>query len=46
MSIFLRLRVKPPLLSSPFLTIVTVRFCLSDQKANYHIPLLISPFGL
>nr|WP_275592144.1 hydroxyisourate hydrolase [Bacillus atrophaeus] len=45
MSLFLGLRVKPPHLSSPFLTIVTVRFCLPDQKADYHIPLLISPFG-
>ncbi|MCY9374072.1 MULTISPECIES: hydroxyisourate hydrolase [Bacillus] len=29
----------------PFLTIVTVRFHLADSDANYHIPLLLSPFG-
>ncbi|NTU27145.1 hydroxyisourate hydrolase [Bacillus tequilensis] len=29
----------------PFLTIVTVRFQLADSDANYHIPLLLSPFG-
>ncbi|MEG7379097.1 hydroxyisourate hydrolase [Bacillus subtilis] len=29
----------------PFLTIVTVRFQLADPDANYHIPLLLSPFG-
>ncbi|KUP35636.1 hydroxyisourate hydrolase [Bacillus halotolerans] len=28
-----------------FLTIVTVRFHLSDPEADYHIPLLLSPFG-
>ncbi|MBK4204335.1 hydroxyisourate hydrolase [Bacillus spizizenii] len=29
----------------PFLTIVTVRFQLANPGANYHIPLLLSPFG-
>ncbi|WP_350252858.1 hydroxyisourate hydrolase [Bacillus halotolerans] len=31
--------------AEPFLTIVTVRFHLSDPEADYHIPLLLSPFG-
>lgn len=29
----------------PFLTIVTVRFHLADPEADYHILLLLSPFG-
>ncbi|MBL6008284.1 hydroxyisourate hydrolase [Bacillus halotolerans] len=31
--------------AEPFLTIVTVRFHLSDPEADYHIPLLLSLFG-
>lgn len=29
----------------PFLDEVVVRFGLSDPEANYHVPLLISPYG-
>jgi 5-hydroxyisourate hydrolase len=29
----------------PFLDEVVVRFGLSDPSANYHVPLLISPYG-
>ncbi|MCF6343889.1 MAG: hydroxyisourate hydrolase [Devosiaceae bacterium] len=28
-----------------FLDIVPVRFTLSDAKAHYHVPLLVSPYG-
>lgn len=28
-----------------FLDIVPVRFTLSDEKAHYHVPLLVSPYG-
>ncbi|MCY3980406.1 MAG: hydroxyisourate hydrolase [Alphaproteobacteria bacterium] len=29
----------------PFLDAVPVRFGISDLEANYHVPLLLSPFG-
>jgi 5-hydroxyisourate hydrolase len=29
----------------PFLDQVVVRFGISDPAANYHVPLLLSPFG-
>ncbi|MYD99688.1 MAG: 5-hydroxyisourate hydrolase, partial [Alphaproteobacteria bacterium] len=29
----------------PFLDTVPVRFGISDAGANYHVPLLLSPFG-
>ncbi|MDR3700903.1 MAG: hydroxyisourate hydrolase [Candidatus Sulfopaludibacter sp.] len=31
--------------SSPFLEDVVVRFRIADPAGNYHVPLLISPFG-
>ena len=30
---------------TPFLDTVPVRFGISDAGANYHVPLLLSPFG-
>ena len=30
---------------TPFLDTVPVRFGISDAAANYHVPLLLSPFG-
>ena len=30
---------------TPFLDTVPVRFGISDAEANYHVPLLLSPFG-
>ncbi|MCU0831431.1 MAG: hydroxyisourate hydrolase [Rhizobiaceae bacterium] len=29
----------------PFLDIIPIRFGISDPKAHYHVPLLISPYG-
>lgn len=29
----------------PFLDVVPVRFGISDPRAHYHVPLLISPYG-
>ncbi len=29
----------------PFLDIVPVRFGISDDRAHYHVPLLVSPYG-
>ena len=29
----------------PFLELVPVRFGISDVKAHYHVPLLVSPWG-
>ncbi len=31
--------------SSPFLEDVVVRFRISESAGNYHVPLLVSPFG-
>ncbi|MBC2884480.1 hydroxyisourate hydrolase [Ochrobactrum sp. CM-21-5] len=31
--------------SLPFLDIVPLRFGISDEKAHYHVPLLVSPFS-
>ncbi|MBL3648272.1 hydroxyisourate hydrolase [Bacillus sp. RHFS10] len=36
---------KVSMADQPFLTIVTVRFQLADPDADYHIRLLLSPFG-
>ncbi|CAN2249938.1 5-hydroxyisourate hydrolase; also uricase subunit [Bacillus subtilis] len=38
-------RKKASTAGQPFLTIITVRFQLADPDADYHIPLLLSPFG-
>ena len=29
----------------PFLDVVPLRFGVSDEKAHYHVPLLVSPFS-
>lgn len=29
----------------PFLDVIPIRFGISDVKAHYHVPLLISPYG-
>lgn len=29
----------------PFLDLVPLRFGISDEKAHYHVPLLVSPFS-
>ena len=34
-----------PLTDPPFLDEVVIRFGIGDPAANYHIPLLLSPFG-
>jgi 5-hydroxyisourate hydrolase len=34
-----------PLTDPPFLDEVVIRFGVSDETGNYHIPLLLSPFG-
>ena len=33
------------LTSPPFLDLVTIRVGLADATADYHVPLLISPYG-
>jgi 5-hydroxyisourate hydrolase len=30
---------------TPFLDVIPIRFGISDVKAHYHVPLLISPYG-
>ncbi len=30
---------------TPFLDIVPIRFGIDDEKAHYHVPLLVAPFG-
>ncbi|MDN3956595.1 hydroxyisourate hydrolase [Sporolactobacillus laevolacticus] len=30
---------------SPFLDIITIRFNIANVDENYHVPLLVSPFG-
>jgi len=30
---------------NPFLEMVPVRFIISDPRAHYHVPLLVSPYG-
>lgn len=29
----------------PFLDVVTLRFTVADPQANYHVPLLVTPWG-
>ena len=36
---------KQPADGLPFLDIVPLRFGISDEKAHYHVPLLVSPFS-
>lgn len=35
-----------PAESPRFLDVVPIRFGISDDQAHYHVPLLISPFGM
>ncbi|MEK1891418.1 MAG: hydroxyisourate hydrolase [Phyllobacterium sp.] len=30
---------------TPFLDVVPIRFGIDDEKAHYHVPLLVAPFG-
>ena len=34
-----------PLTDPPFLDEVVIRFGIADARGNYHVPLLLSPFG-
>jgi hydroxyisourate hydrolase len=34
-----------PLSSPPFLDWITLRFTISDAKAHFHVPLLVSPWS-
>lgn len=39
-------RAKGVKLADPaFLDVVTIRFGIADEKAHYHVPLLVSPYG-
>lgn len=40
---FKKMRVK--LAAVPFLDTVSINFGISDAKAHYHVPLLVSPYG-
>lgn len=40
---FKKMGVKLP--KTPFLDIITLNFGISDAKAHYHVPLLVSPYG-
>ena len=31
--------------SPPFLDVIPIRFGIADAQANYHVPLLLSPYG-
>ncbi len=34
-----------PVAEPPFLERIPVRFAIADAQANYHVPLLVSPWG-
>lgn len=34
-----------PVSEPPFLDIIPIRFAIADEKAHYHVPLLLSPHG-
>ena len=38
-------RLSVELLDPPFLDIVVIRFGVADPNGNYHVPLLLSPYG-
>lgn len=38
-------RLNLPLPIPPFLDEVVIRFGIADEQANYHVPLLLSPYG-
>lgn len=40
---FKSLKVKPE--NGPFLDDVPIRFSITDKEANYHVPLLVSPWS-
>lgn len=42
-SYFRRLGV--PLTDPPFLDIIVIRFGVADPEGDYHVPLLLSPYG-
>ena len=35
----------PPLPEPPFLDEVVIRFGIAEETGNYHVPLLLSPYG-
>jgi 5-hydroxyisourate hydrolase len=38
-------RLGAVLTDPPFLDLVVIRFGIADSAANYHVPLLVSPYG-
>ena len=38
-------RLGVPLTDPPFLDIIVIRFGVADPEGNYHVPLLLSPYG-
>jgi 5-hydroxyisourate hydrolase len=38
-------RVGVPLTEPPFLDIIVIRFGIADREGDYHVPLLLSPYG-
>ena len=38
-------RLGVPLTDPPFLDVIVIRFGVSDPDGNYHVPLLLSPYG-
>ena len=38
-------RARGTVIQKPFLTIVPVRFSISEADVHYHVPLLVSPYG-
>ena len=34
-----------PLTEPPFLDVIPIRFGIADERAHYHVPLLLSPYG-
>ena len=38
-------RVGVPLSEPPFLDVIVIRFGISDPEGDYHVPLLLSPYG-
>lgn len=38
-------RIGAPVTTPPFLDVVTIRFGVSEAGVDYHVPLLLSPYG-
>ena len=38
-------RVGVPLADPPFLDVIVIRFGIADPAGDYHVPLLLSPYG-